>query len=329
MKRIVVVFALIIAVLISSTAFASNNPTVLKFSDVNGEQSIAGTYCKTFKKEVEEKSNGSVIIELYFGGTLSGNNIEGTQMGIADFSQHDVSEVTDLCPMLSILEAPFLFEDEEELFRVTAPDSPILAEINATLAGSGVQLLGTYSWGLQNILTTNTPVYSEVDLAGKKIRVLPSKIFMETMTAMGATATPMSWSEVITSLVTNMIDGTGMPLSNVVSTGLNEIQKYYILTGHNPTLSGIFVNEASFNKLSDEERSILMNASVVAQQAVFAENMAENQKNLQIMKDGGMVIIEPEELKFDKIAIRDSVFKIFEQDWGTAFQHILDYLGKK
>ena len=79
---------------------------------------------------MEERTEGRVQIENYFGGTLTANNIEGTQTGIADLSQHDVSEVTDLCAALSILEAPFLFDSEEELFKVTAPESPIMDRLN-------------------------------------------------------------------------------------------------------------------------------------------------------------------------------------------------------
>ena len=189
---------------------AAAAPIVLKFSDVNAEQSPAGIFCLKFKELVEERTEGRVQIENYFGGTLTANNIEGTQTGIADLSQHDVSEVTDLCAALSILEAPFLFDSEEELFKVTAPESPIMDRLNEELSGTGVRLLATYSWGNQNLLTTSKPVYCEEDLKGMKIRVIPSQIFMETMSAMGATPSPMGWSEVVTSLITKMIDGTGM-----------------------------------------------------------------------------------------------------------------------
>lgn len=226
---------------------------------------------------MEERTEGRVQIENYFGGTLTANNIEGTQTGIADLSQHDVSEVTDLCAALSILEAPFLFDSEEELFKVTAPESPIMDRLNEELSGTGVRLLATYSWGNQNLLTTSKPVYCEEDLKGMKIRVIPSQIFMETMSAMGATPSPMGWSEVVTSLITKMIDGTGMPFSNIVDTGLHEIEGYCIMTGHNPTLSGVFINEASWNKLSEDDQKILEQAGVEARQAVY-ESFAANEE---------------------------------------------------
>lgn len=301
---------------------------VLKFSDVNGEQSPAGVFCLKFKELVEERTEGRVQIENYFGGTLTANDIEGTQTGIADLSQHDVSEVTDLCAALSILEAPYLFDGDEELFKVTAPDSPIMERLNSELAGSGVRLLATYSWGNQNLLTTDKPVYSEEDLKGMKIRVIPSKIFMETMSAMGATPTPMGWGEVITSLITGMIDGTGMPFSNVVDTGLHEIEKYCVMTGHNPTLSGVFINEASWSKLSEEDQRILEQAGVEARQAVY-ESFADGEEAARAaIAEKGMTIIEADELSFDTEKIRDTVSEQFKDEWGDIFQEIMEYLGK-
>lgn len=200
--------------------------------------------------------------------------------------------------------------------------------LNEELSGTGVRLLATYSWGNQNLLTTSKPVYCEEDLKGMKIRVIPSQIFMETMSAMGATPSPMGWSEVVTSLITKMIDGTGMPFSNIVDTGLHEIEGYCIMTGHNPTLSGVFINEASWNKLSEDDQKILEQAGVEARQAVYESFSANEEAARAAIAEKGMVIIEKDELSFDTDAIRDSVAEKFKDDWGDIFQEIMEYLGK-
>lgn len=308
-------------------AYSAENPLVLKFSDVNSANSPAGAFCEAFKSMVEERTQGRVKIELYYDGTLTGNDIEGTQTGIADFSQHDVSEITDLCKMLSVLEAPYIYDGDEQLYEITAPDSEIMNMINDELKGKGVQLLTTYSWGNQQILS-NEPIYSAADLKGLKIRVIPSDIFVNSMEAMGATATPMSWGEVITSLVTNMIDGTGLPFCYIVDCGMQDIIKYVIMTNHNPTLSGVFVNEASYNKLTDEDKAILAAAGAEAREKV-SENIAEsNEANRKIIEEAGVTIIEHDELSFDWDAIRDGAYESFKDDWGASYEKILSILGK-
>lgn len=306
----------------------SAKTVVLKFSDINMLKSPAGVFCEKFAELTEEKTEGRVKIETYYGGTLTGNDIEGTQTGIADFSQHDVSEITDLCLLLSILEAPYLYDNDEQLYKITAPDSPILKKINSILEGSGVRLLTTYSWGNQNILTTKTPVYDETDLKGLKIRVLPSKIFMATVKAMGAIPTPMSWGEVITSLATGVIDGTGMPFAYIVPAGLDEVQKYAIMTKHTPTLSGVFMNEKAWESLSKNDQRALEEAGNEARYCVTDYI----RKNCDVYREQilakGVTIIDEDELNFDTVKIRETVFEEFRDDWGEVYTQILDILGK-
>lgn len=307
---------------------ANAAPVVLKFSDINAQRSAAGVFCEKFKELTEKKTEGRVKIEIYYGGTLTGNDIKGTQTGIAHFSQHNVTEALDLCKYLSILEMPFTYSTDEELYKITAPDSKVFQKINEAFAGSGVRLLTTYSWGPQNILTTKKPVYNENDLKGLKIRVLPSKVYMETMKAMGATPTPMSWGEVISSLVTGMIDGTGMPLCYVVPTGLHEIQKFYILTGHNPTLSGIFMNEAAWKKLSDEDQKNLLAAGDEARYAVTKYIDENNEAYKQEMLKKGMTIISADQLGFDTAKIKETVYNLYKDDWGDVYEEVQKILAK-
>lgn len=335
MKRVVsmvLVFTLILILGLSGCgkatedAYNAENPLVLKFSDVNSSNSPAGVFCNSFKELVEARTEGRIKVELYFDGTLTGNDIEGTQTGIADFSQHDVSEMTDLCKMLSVLEAPYLYDDDEQLYKITAPGSEVMGMINEDLTGKGVQLLATYSWGNQQILS-NKPIYSGEDLQGLKIRVLPSDIFVKSMEAMGGTATPMSWGEVITSLVTNMIDGTGLPFCYIVDTGMQDIVKYVVMTNHNPTLSGVFMNEASYNKLTTEDKDILAQAGAEAREAVSVAMAESAAANREIIEAAGVTIIEHDELDFNWDAIRDEVFEDFQDDWGPSYEKILEILN--
>jgi TRAP-type transport system periplasmic protein len=327
LRVVLQVFLLVIAVsIMNPLSNVCAKTIVLKFSDINAKQSPAGVFCEKFSELTAQKTNGRIKIENFYGGTLTGNDIEGTQTGIADFSQHDVSETTDLCKLMSILEAPYLFENDEQLYRITAPDSPIFKKFNDCLEGSGVRLVTAYSWGNQNLLTVKKPIYGPEDLKGLKIRVLPSKIFMETVKAMGATPTPMSWGEVITSLVTGVIDGTGMPFTYVVPAGLHEITKYNILTNHNPTLSGVFMNQASWDKLSSKDQAHLLAAGNEARRFMTKKLNEENEGNRQKMLEKDMVIIPPDDLKFDKIKIREAVFDKFKDDWGDTYNEILEYL---
>jgi len=301
-------------------------PIILKYSDINAEESYAGIFTEKFAELVEEKTNGRVIVETFYGGTLAGNDIEATQSGVADFSQHNVTEVIDLVPLVSILELPFTYETDEDIYKVTAADSFLMEEINSVLAPQGLRLLTTYSWGNQNILTTNKPIYSQADLNGLKIRVLPSDLYMDTMREMGAVPTPMAWGEVITSLVTGVIDGTGMPMIYIVSTSLHEIQQYYVMTNHNPTLSGVFMNQQTWEKITPEDQQNLIAAGEEARQFALQYKSDNLEEIRQAMLDQGMTIIEHDELDFDFVSIREAVFEIYREEWGDNYEKVLEML---
>jgi TRAP-type C4-dicarboxylate transport system substrate-binding protein len=138
----------------------------------------------------------------------------------------------------------------------------------------------------------------------------------------------MSWGEVITSLVTGVIDGTGMPFCYVVPAGLHEIQKFYILTGHNPTLSGVFMNEASWQKLSAEDQNHLLDAGNEARYAVTDYIDDNNEGFRKQMLEKGMTIIGPDEVSFDAAKIRETVFENYKEDWGDLYHDVLKFLGK-
>ena len=301
-------------------------PIMLKYSDINAKESYAGVFTEKFAELVEEKTNGRVIVDPHYGGTLAGNDIEATQSGVADLSQHNVTEVIDLAPLVSILELPFTYDTDEDIYKVTASDSFLMEEINSILAPQGVRLLTTYSWGNQNILTTDKPVYSEADLNGLKIRVLPSDLYMDTMREMGAVPTPMSWDQVITSLVTGVIEGTGMPMIYVVSTGLHEIQQYYVMTNHNPTLSGVFMNQQSWEKITPEDQGNLIAAGEEARQFALQYKKDNLEEIRQAMLEQGMTIIEQDELDFDSESIREAVFEIYQDEWGDSYEKVLEML---
>jgi len=73
---------------------------------------------------------------------------------------------------------------------------------------------------------------SVIDIAGQKIRVPNSDIFLATMRALGANPTPMNFSEVYQGLVQNVIDGAENNWPAYISTRHYEVAPNYSETGH-------------------------------------------------------------------------------------------------
>lgn len=304
-------------------------PIKLKFSDINSPVSNNATFTNHFAELVAEKTEGRVEVEVYMGGTLSGYDIEACRNGIADMVQMVPSMGDALDPRLSILDAPFVYRDLEHLLKVIDPRSPVIAAINEELQAQGVRLLGAYNLGRRQ-MTTNDPVYSPADLKGMKIRVVPSVIYNKLFEELGATPTPMAYSEVATSLLTNVIDGQENPYPTIYNDKFYEVQNYVIETNHLWTLAGVFINEKSFQKLSETDRELVYDAFAEASEAIsrdVEEQAVEAKANIE--KAGKAQIITAEDgLDLDAFhQVGVAVSEDFKDDWGDLYE-VLVGLGE-
>ena len=91
---------------------------------------------------------------------------------------------------------------------------------------------------------------------------LPSHIAF--FKAMGATAIPISWAEVYTSLQTGVVDGQHNPLGQIIQNKIYEVQKYLSLTNHIFSTHWFLINENFMLSLPIEHQKIITDAALVA-----------------------------------------------------------------
>jgi len=183
------------------------------------------------KDELERRSNGRIKVMFYGSGVLGNESqlLETCYLGIIEMVQVTSSVVTTLDPTFDTFDMPYLFIDEAHHQKVL--NGSIGKELLDGLAKNKLQGLGFYSCGFRNIYA-NKAITSPEDLQGMKIRVMESPVMIEALNSMGASATPLSASEVFTSLKTGVVDGAENNPNVYVSTAHNEAVKYYSLTRH-------------------------------------------------------------------------------------------------
>ena len=93
------------------------------------------------------------------------------------------------------------------------------------------------------------------DLKGLKIRTIPTPVFVGAINAMGASATPMNFGEVYTSMQSGVLDGFEHTASTTLSFKFHEIAKYMAMTQHliDPTVVAFSTSE--WNKLDAKEQA--------------------------------------------------------------------------
>ena len=290
----------------------------LKLSDQNVEGGIINLWLNDFAELVKEKSGGTVEIQIYANNSLSSSDLEAAQSGVADFVQKPPSTATDLDPRCGAFDAPFVYEDLNHIEATFDFDSAPMQSFNEVLKESNLVFLGALHSGNRQ-LTCNKPIYTPEDLSGVKIRVVSSDLYISLLTAMGATAVPMAWSEVVTSLLTNVVDGQENPVLVAIDYNLYEVQDYMMLTNHMPTNSGLFMNYGVWSSLSENQQNAIVEAMQESRRTYDAYAADFNIQALEELKnEHGMTIID-EDSGLDVAAFRaagEQVKEEFADSWG-------------
>ena len=116
--------------------------------------------------------------------------------------------------------------------------------------------LAYYDSGSRNFYSTK-PLKSIEDLKGQKIRVQQSKINIDLIDALGASATPMPYGEVFSALQTGIIDGAENNLPSLDSSNHYQEAKSIIMDHHQRIPEVLLMSKATWDKLSEEDREII------------------------------------------------------------------------
>ncbi len=159
-------------------------------------------------------------------------------------------------PELGILGAPYLATDFDEARKVVT--SPLFEEWVTRLHDtSGHQILAFNWWqGIRHLLT-NKPVSVPADLEGVRLRTPGAPSWIETVRAMGATPTPMGWTEVYSAIKRGVIDGVESQHPATYGQQLYEVIDHITKTDHINLMTGIVTSAGWFDGLSQDQQKIL------------------------------------------------------------------------
>lgn len=241
----------------------------------------------TFKTMVEEKSKGRIKVEIYSGGQL-GDDTKGTEAlraGELEIVNTSTAPLVGLVPELAIFDIPFLFDNSEMADKVISGE--IGDYLNAKLEEKGMINLAWNENGFRNLTNSKKVVKSPADLSGLKIRTMENKYHLEAWKLMGASPTPMSWSEVFTALQQHTIDGQENPIPNFYSTRIQEVNKYITITSHIYSPFLFLISKEIYDTYDVETQNIIKEAAQAYGLAEKELNRAETElKKAKLVEEG-------------------------------------------
>lgn len=311
-----------------SVGSAVTKPLVLRYAHMNPASSPNGLQATYFSDRISERTGGAISIEIYHNSQLGSISemAEMVSMGSIAMHHNTYGGLQPLLYDLGLFDTPYLYRDVDHLMRATNPEtSPVLQELNKKLIETrDVRILYSFYFGTRE-LTANHPVYSPKDLAGKKIRAIPSPIYLAAIEGMGAVAIPIDWAEVPVALSTGVADGQENPVSTLVSSKIFEVQKYVMLTDHIMGSEPVVINEKVWQSLSEEHKQIFTEVARETRDWASRYVLDNEAADLQTLKDKGMTIItEADGLEIGEFraAVTKIVNQRFGKEWGRYYDMI-------
>lgn len=276
--------------------------TVLRMGHIQSESHTWHKGSVEFARLVEEKTNGSVKVNIYPSSTLGSDRdlLEGMQIGSVDFALV-AGVISNFYEPYAILELPYLFEDQDHLEKFLYGEAGEKLQ-DETLEATDLRGLEFWLRGPRE-LTSNVRVETPEDLSGIKIRVPNIEASVKGWQAMGANPTPMNFNEVYSALQTGVIDAQENPLSFTTNARIHEVQDYLIMTDHVFGYVQLLTGEKTFEKLSPEERLAVEEAAREATEYQNELVMEEDEVATQSFLDEGVEIIEVDTEAFMELVL--------------------------
>jgi TRAP-type transport system periplasmic protein len=209
-------------------------------------------------------------------------------------------------PPIGAFDAAYAFEDVDHLMEVV--DGGIGQELWEELRERhGIRVLETWFYGERHI-TSRKPVRRPEDLRGFRLRMPDAKVWLATGEALGASPTPIAFTEVYMALQQGIADGQENPIPTIRAMGFHEVQTHLNLTRHIQSSTQLLIAEGVWQRLSEGQQEALLAAARGARQQVReCIEQADEQIVEQWRQDGALQIVEDVEVE----AFRDQARRRF------------------
>ncbi|CDQ38101.1 MULTISPECIES: TRAP transporter substrate-binding protein [Virgibacillus] len=260
-----------------------------------------------FKEVAEEKSGGSIEVEVHAGtiGTEESELVEKLQLGAADvvlvspgfMTQTGIREV-------DLFSAPYLFNSYEHWLRVVDGEvGQQMAKIINEKSNNAFKLLGYWTAGVRHFYGKK-PLESMDDLKGVSLRTQTSGVIGDFWEATGAIPSSISWGELYQGLQQDVVDASenAYPFFVQQSHHTTPNGKYITETAHDFTTRFLLINGEKFDNYSQEHQTIILEA---AKASVEAERAATNKQDIDYKEkaiDEGAVVNEIDRQPFIELA---------------------------
>ena len=234
-----------------------------------------------------------------YNGTLfaQGTELEAISRGNLTMSIASAQELAQFFPEFSIFATGYVHQDAAHQVRVF--NDPLMDPFKKTVEDElGVKLLSVMYLGRRHVNLRQTRdevnVQTPADLAGINLRMPGTDAWQFLGAALGASPTPLAFSEVYTALSTGAVDGQDNPLPTVVDKKFYEVTKQIALTAHLVALNYIAFSKETWDGLTSDQQMTVQRAADAAAAYGRLKQLDKENNLADFIRSQGVEIYTPD-----------------------------------
>ncbi len=304
---LILVFAVMASMVFAAgaTEEAEQEQFVLTFSCASVPGQIQTKAMYLFKDEIEKLTDGQIMVEVYHSSSLfpQEGELDATMRGNLDMMWSSVFYTSNDLPYTSMFASAYIFEDYVHMDKVM--NGEVGKKVNEDIVKVlGVRPLTAFYVGSRNLCLRDVGkvVRTPQDMKGVNLRMPNIPAYIEIGKALGSNPTPISFSEIYTSLSTGAIDGQDNPLPTTKAAKFYEPCKYVILTHHVIEPLSPTINEKKWQALGPELQEKMMIALETTRKAAEEWTLSDEAELVSFFESQGLTVVEPDIDAFVKYA---------------------------
>ncbi|MCM3691931.1 TRAP transporter substrate-binding protein [Neobacillus niacini] len=243
-----------------------------------------------FAKDINSATDGKLSLEHFPAGQLGNDSqiLESVKQGSIDFGLQGAIPGSAVAGAFYL---PYLFQDADHLKAVIfgSTGDKIKAKIEEE---TGVKVIGFVPFAARMLTTNGVEVKTPEDLKGLKIRVPESPAVIEAWKELGANPTPLSFTELFTSLQTGVVDGQENPYEIILNNSFYEVQDTLNETYHNFPVRTLIMNKEKYESLTADQQKALEETWVEAAKSIDKMYSEQEAGYKEQLLEKGMKFVE-------------------------------------
>ncbi len=268
---------------------------------------------------IRKETKGAVEIQCFPNNQLGGESDMDSQLrsGALEFMTTSGAVLQTVVPTSGINAVPFVFRNYDHVW--SSMDGALGEYVAEAVAKYGIHMFSkaTIDNGFRNITSSTKPINTVDDLAGFKIRLPVTPLWVDAFKALGAAPATINLPELYSSLQTKIVDGEENPLVQINAFRLYEVQKYCSMTGHVWDGNLVVANARKWGTIPKELQAIITHNFEEIAKKQRADTFKMNNDLEAEMTKKGMVFNTTDTAPFREKLVKSGFYTTWKGKYGA------------